>query len=270
MNISEKPIFYMKSGKTFGILKGFVFHQSKLTFLYCKHQEKYVYIPIDQVVLGQDAVMLKSNYNETLLSASLKPEVYTLEGEKIGELSTIEFDASFQITAIKATDQWIKKSDIVYMDHIIIVQPLENTTNEVINIEKEIAPKISNAILQENSELAFINTDLSLAVDEPSIENSSDILETEESVMEIVEVEEVSEDEATKEEVIEKESISNHDINRDSDVDPRYSYLLGKKLLENITVAGKAFNSDTIIDSHLVQLALDNNAIVKVIMSSED
>lgn len=266
----------MESGKNFGILKGFVFHQSKLTFLYCKHQEKYVYIPIDQVVLGQDAVMLKNNYNETLLSASFKPEVYTLEGKKIGELSTIEFDENFQIAAIKATDQWIKKNDIVYMDHIIIVQPLENTANEVVNMEKEVAPKISHAILQEDSELTFINTDLSLAIDEPSIKDSSDILETEESIMEIEEVEkieettEVAKDEVTKEESIEKESISSHDINRDSGIDPRYSYLLEKKLLENITIAGKTFNSGTIIDSQLVQFALDNNAIVKVIMSSED
>lgn len=260
----------MENGKTFGTLKGYVFHQSKLTFLYCKHQEKYVYIPIEKVVLGQDAIMLKTNYSETLLSASIKPEVYTLEGKKIGELSTIEFNECFEIAAINTGDQWIKKSDIVYMDHIVIVQSVDSKTEEALKLAEQDSPKISREVLQEDSELALINSDLSLPVEDENIKDASVIEGSEEATIDIVEEIPDTVSPVEEEVVVENEPILNDETHRDSDVDPRYSYLLGKRLLGSINVAEETFNRGVIIDSYLVQLALDNNAIVKVIMNSED
>ena len=256
INVSEKPVFYKGNGKLFGTVKGFVLHQEKLTFLYCKSQGKYVYIPIEQVVLGQDAVMLSTDYDQTLLSTSTKPEVYTMDGKKIGILSSIEFDESFQVTALKTEHQWIKKEDIVYMDHIIITKPIEIKTSEELFLKKKKYSNQTDSNIKENNELNFINNDLSLSIKKEAINESANIQTNNEDLVDTTETISAT-DKTTKEEI-------------DCTVDPRYKYLLGKKLLKDITIASQSFNKDVIIDDNLIQFALDNNAIVQVIMNSED
>jgi len=54
------------------------------------------------------------------------------------------------------------------------------------------------------------------------------------------------------------------------DIDPRYNHLCGKKLLADITIVKETFEKGTIIDAALIQFAIINNAIVKVIMNTDD
>lgn len=256
IDVSERPIILKDTGKLFGTLKGFIFHGERLTFLYCKSQEKYVYIPVEEVILGQDAVILKTDYNETLISASVKPEIYTLDGKKIGTLSSIEFDDNFQIIGIKTEDQWISKDNIIHMDHIIVVESSKDKEEEDLFEEK--TPDDVNSDFQENHELEFINNDLSLPTNTEEMVDKSlnTTLEHETSEGTITKA-------PSTENVTQQEEYADH-------IDARYKYLLGKRLLDNITIATESFARDSIIDGKLIQFALDNNGIVKVIMNSEE
>ncbi|SDK19164.1 hypothetical protein [Natronincola ferrireducens] len=257
INVSEKPVIFIENGKFFGTLKGFIFNQNKLAFVYCKAQEKYVYIPIEQVVMGSDAVMLKNSYRESLLSVSSKPEIYTLQGEKIGEACGVEFDEDFQVAAIHTTDTRIEKDDILSMDHIIIIN------------SKKVSPTSASsspgAYPVENS-LDLLNQELSL--DNDPMDTTEIPAEEHEGIETI---QEVLEDTTVTEELqISQEVTSSIEVQIESSIDPRYNYLLGKELIEDILIADSTFSKGNIIDANLIQLAMDNNAIVKVIMNAED
>jgi hypothetical protein len=53
-------------------------------------------------------------------------------------------------------------------------------------------------------------------------------------------------------------------------VDAKYSYLCGKKLLEDIDIEDMLYEKGTIINADLIKHAIGNNAIVKVIVSAEE
>jgi len=53
-------------------------------------------------------------------------------------------------------------------------------------------------------------------------------------------------------------------------VDPKYTYLCGKRLLEDIDIGELNYEKDTIIDADMIRHAIENNAIVKVIVNAEE
>ncbi|SET73510.1 hypothetical protein SAMN05660297_03318 [Natronincola peptidivorans] len=271
IKVSEKPILSIDDGKMFGTLKGLILYENRLSFLYCRAEERYLYIPVEHAILNQDAVLLKKNYADTLLSTSSETAIYTQTGEKIGLLDSVELDDDFYVTAIKTQDTVIQKDSILSMGNIIVV-----------DLKKDkVKPQLSAVTPQEKDQLGYINTELSLPQDAPAEdpsdseeeEASSNHLTQEEPLEEVPEKpdEEACQEAAATEDAI--ESINTAfmvDDHISSDIDPRYHYLCGKKLLDGIEIAGTHYAIDTVIDAELIQFALDNNAIVKVIMNAED
>jgi len=50
----------------------------------------------------------------------------------------------------------------------------------------------------------------------------------------------------------------------------RYRYLLGKKLINPVTIADKTYPNESIINTELIRAAINNNCILSVIMNAED
>ncbi len=68
---------------------------------------------------------------------------------------------------------------------------------------------------------------------------------------------------------VKKEPESNA-IHQELDIDSKYTYLLGKKLAEELCINSNHYDEGHIIDIVMIKEALDNNLIVNLIMSAEE
>lgn len=62
----------------------------------------------------------------------------------------------------------------------------------------------------------------------------------------------------------------NNVIRQEADIDSKYIYLLGKKLVEALCIKGNSYDKGYIIDITMIKEALENNIIVNLIMSAEE
>ncbi len=250
----------MDTGKALGNLKGLIYKNNKVTFLYCKFPDKYVYIPINDVYIGSDAIMLKANKNLNMLHTDVATKVYDENGKEIGTVTSIEMDDFFHITGIIMDDLFIEIDKILHMDNIIIIKTnkkdIEASGTKSINpiVHINVPDKSDNQ--DEEQETNTINYKLNIESGPDSMEqlpdNPEEIVEAMENIRENEVQPKTNEDEIATE------------------IDPRYNHLCGKKLLENITIVKETYKKGTLIDESLIQFAINNNAIVKVIMNTED
>ena len=274
INISEKPVISIDTGKALGTLKGLIYKNKKVTFLYCKFSDKYVYIPIKDAYIGSDAIMLKDTEDLDMLHTDAPTKVYTENGEEIGTLTSIEMDDSFHITGIIVDNTFIEINNILHMENIIIIE------TDKIDIEDPVTISISTDLntdtmyesVEDDKKQQIDLSDHDLSIEEPDYMHqlSNHSTEETETVEDISEIETESNDTekglAVEGEITSKSKEEELTI----EIDERYNHLCGKKLLENITILKETYTKGTTIDAALIQFAINNNAIVKVIMNTED
>lgn len=67
-----------------------------------------------------------------------------------------------------------------------------------------------------------------------------------------------------------KQQVETNIIGQEFDIDSKYTYLLGKKLAEKLSMNDNNYNEGHIINVQMIKEALDNNIIVNLIMSAEE
>jgi len=261
IKVSEKPVISINTGKALGTLKGFIYKNNKVTFLYCEFSNKYLYIPITDVYIGSDAVMLKSTEDIHIFHTDATTKVYTENGDEIGTVTSIQINDSFNITGILVDDEFIEIDKILHMENVIIVAVNKQDTEipTIASVHEDLYPDTKDTFIiqDEDTELAdheqIIEAGLTSIqqLNNPIGENIEDLEETNASE-------------------INPQNIHKQDHPLDIEIDERYKYLHGKKLLEDITIAKKVYPKDTLIDPYLIQFAINNNSILKVIMNTED
>lgn len=274
MIISEKPVISMDTGVTLGTLKGLIFKNNQVTSLYCKISNKYVYIPIKDVHIGSDAIMLKVTEDTMILHTDTPTKVYTKKGEEVGTVTSIEMDDSFHITGIIVNNLFIEIDKILHMENIIIIETdkrdIESPVTISVSTDHNAATKDESVEDSKTQQIDLSNHDLSIEEPDYIHQLSNPSLEEEKTVEDIIENEMESKD---KEKDLTVESEVNHKNNEEElevEIDERYRYLCGKKLLEDLTIFTEAYTKGTIVDASLIQFAINNNAIVKLIMNTED
>ncbi len=248
VKLSEKPIISMNTGKTLGALKGLVYKSNIVTFLYCKFTNKYVYIPVKNAYIGQDAIMVEWVEDMDMFQTDKATKVYNTNGKEVGTATSIEMDDSFNITGIIVDHLFIEIDKILHMEDIIIVEidKLEKKHTVPTSVNQITPIEIDSTPTQEEEQTNIINNELNLKT------NSTSIQQINENPIE--------------DEIITVDIEDNLTI----EIDSRYNYLMGKKLLEDIEIAKETYKKDTLIDAALIEFAICNNGIVKVIMNTED
>lgn len=324
----------MDTGKALGILKGLIYKEKRITFLYCQFSNQYAYIPIQNTSIGSDAIMLTVTEDIEILPTDTPAKVYTENGKELGTVASIEMDTAFNITGILLDKDslFVKISNVLHMGNIIIIKntvgddaegnvdsldPFENTNcveieDVEINTEEAKHQKTDEQAPYEDeqqNQTDMVNQKLfkeefSTAVIPQSAEEPNEIVmfnanrdavesichshqegtEINEKVTTLPSdgyevLDEIVEETATAEKAAPFEGPIDsvvENIKEDTDeeftidIDPRYKHLCGKKLLADITILKETFQKDTLIDAALIQFAIINNAIVKVIMNTDD
>ncbi|MEW9125086.1 MAG: hypothetical protein AB2421_20415 [Thermotaleaceae bacterium] len=259
IKVSEKPVISMDTGKTLGALKGLVYINNKVTFLYCNLSEKYFYIPVKEACIGSDAIMLKTFEDINMVYMDETTKVYTENGKEIGTVTSVEIDDFFHIAGIHVNELFIEIDKVLHMDSIIIVELDKVHAKEALPRSSDVVDTFGKDVYDNpyNEQQAnFINYDLIVETELHSLEESN-----------AHPIDGVNTTEDSKEsEIQQKDTQEELTIV----IDPRYKHLCGKKLLEDITIVDKSYQKGLLIDASLIQLAISHNSIVKLIMSTED
>ncbi len=288
IKISEKPVISLDTGKTLGTLKGLIYDNNKVTALYCEFTDKYVHIPIKDVHIGSDAIMLKVTNDINMIYTGTLQKVYTVDGKEVGTVTSIEMDDFFNITGIIVDNLFIEIDKILNMENTIIVDIDKEET-------EDLSPTSDHSVVQtdlknesdgkdddEEQQTNFITDKLILESELASIQQLNDQhTENLEAVEELNEyptegTEAVESNDyptrilETIEEIVDSEVNPKDEVDLTIEIDERYNHLCGKKLLEDITIVKETYEKGTLIDAALIQFAINNNAIVKVIMNTED
>lgn len=286
IKLLEQPIIAINEAEVAGTVDGVIIKGKKVTGIYHENIENQFTIPVEKAIIGSDAVMIQDITAMTMAPRSIKPlrsmlDIYNTSGRHLGCLQGIETDEELEARYLHTEAYRIEMSRVVNCGSVIVVNADE--------AELEAS----------NTEQLFGCSGDAVAVRKAEAEES-------EPVAEAAETEETEADADAHEEAAasEEQSIS-MEIGPDIDwelekrqrqeknqpgselsvvrtkqqsevrteipgVDPKYTYLCGKQLLEDIDIADTIYGKGTIIDAELIKHAIGNNAIVKVIVNAED
>lgn len=247
-----QPIIEMHDAVIAGTVDGVIIKGNKVNCIYHENMEKHFSIPVEKATIGSDAVMIRDMTAMTWASKNMKLlksllDVYSVNGKYLGYLHGIEVDEDFVLRNILTEEYTIEMSKIVSYENVIVVDieeaELKKANATICDTPKDVAPKDEAAVSME------IGPDVKW--------NDENCLPKEESkaVSELNVVKPVHQDE---------------EIVTIPGVDPKYTYLCGKQLLEDIEISEAFYDKGTIIDADMIRHAIENNAIVKVIVNAED
>lgn len=269
--LEKYPIIAVNEGRLLGQMKGIILLDNKLTAILssldykdelytCESRlesNKYIHIPIESAIIGPDAFLIKKSTDANIhfsYGQSIKVEtcIYTSTGGFVGYVIGVEVSHDYRVQGIRTKDNYIKVDCIKVIGDVIIIDTETDTdtyiddrdsiseNNEVfLKVEKEESDEeIGNMIISKEKD----SNDYTEEITYTTTENPFDYIEN---------IEEPS------------------DIKTDA-VYSKYRYLLGKKLLATINIADKTYHEDSVIDTNLVKLAINNNCILSLIMNIED
>ena len=234
-----------------GTVDGVIIKGSKVSFIYHRDMEKHFAIPIEKAIIGSDAVMIRDMTAMTLTSKNVKLlksllDVYNINGKYLGYLNGIEVDDDFVVRYICTEDYRIGMSKIVNYESIIVV-----------DIEEAELEKVETEVSEAEEDSASEEEAVSMEIG-PDIQWNYENCQPEEDKKEGPELNVVRTVHQNEEQV---------DI---PGVDAKYAYLCGKQLLEDIDIGETFYDKGTIIDAEMIKHAIENNAIVKVIVNAEE
>lgn len=275
IKLLEQPIIAMHEAEIAGTVDGVIIKDNKVSCIYHKNMENQFIIPIENAIIGRDAVMIQDVTAMTMAAHDVKPiksllDVYNISGKHLGCLHEIEVDEQLDVLYIGTEEYKIEMSKAVNYGSVIVVD------FEVEELEK------SEATIQETEQEIITEEDDILEEDTTLEEDAAleeDALEMEAAVsMEIgPEIKWNDESHRQKEKNLEGSELSvvrsiHHNDEKDviPGVDAKYAYLCGKQLLEGIDIEDTFYDKGTIISPELIKHAIGNNVIVKVIVNAED
>ena len=240
-----QPIIASYEAVIAGTVDGVIIKGSKVSCIYHENMDKHFSIPVEKAVIGSDAVMIRDMTAMTWTSKNVKLlksllDVYSINGKYLGYLHGIEVDEDFVVQYILTEEYRIEMTKIVNHEAVVIVDieeaELKKAEAPICNAAEDSIPKDEAAVSMEIG---------------PDVKWNEDNNEASELNV----VRPVHQNE-------EKISIPG--------VDAKYTYLCGKQLLEDIGIAEISYDKGTVIDAEMIKHAIENNAIVKVIVNAEE
>ncbi|MGE5631662.1 MAG: hypothetical protein ACM3TR_11270 [Caulobacteraceae bacterium] len=305
IKLMEQPIIAIHEAEMVGTVDGVVIKGNKVTHIYHHNMENYFIIPVDNVIVGPDAVMIQEVSAMTLASQSIKPlnsmlDVYNIDGRRIGSLIGVEADKNHIIRYIHTEDYKIDISKTINYDSVVVVdveesELVQNHTEycakggyevEIEKLKERVESSIDCNVVIPLKTVSAGESDNKKSEPEAPVQNVKEpegALPEQAAVVEDTkcgteddkicdETNACAEEKPEHPEVGAEPQPQNSSENKEvsSGIDEKYSYLCGKELLEGIEINGNYYEKATIIDVNLIRDAIDNNAIVKVIMNAED
>ena len=264
IKLLEQPIIAIHEAEIAGTVDGVIIKGNKVSCIYHRNMENHFAIPVENAIIGNDAVMIQDVTAMTLASQSVKPlksmlDVYNISGRHLGCLTEIEVDDQLVARYIYTEDHKIDMSKTVNYESVIVVDVEEDELVRA-EVEAEVLPK---AIPEEESKTpaedvaseteAEVSMEIGPEIKWDHGEPQQKVKSPEGSELSVVRSLHQAED---------KEAIAG--------VDAKYAYLCGKQLLEGIQIEDIFYEKGTIIGADLIKHAISSNAIVKVIVNAED
>ena len=259
----EYPIIAVDEAKMLGYMQGVVIQDDRLIGVLCVIKEeyllnpciadnvaeKYIQIPVENVAMGPNAMMLKKlSMANTLFTHGRAiyrgMPMYTCEGQYIGKVTAIDIKNGYFIDGLHTEEDYIKASRIAQIGNVIIIdadceQKEHNTFVENDESPTEVRVKKDGNVKEQQRE----NREYTAEIHDIEAADVGKLMEP---------VEAESEDSILR------------------IIDSRYKYLLGKKLVNAITIAGQSYPDGTTINIELMEASIKNNCILSVIMNAED
>ncbi len=281
IKLLEQPIIAIHEAEIAGTVDGVVIKGNKVSGIYHRNMENTFAIPVENAIIGRDAVMIQDMTAMTLISQNVKAlksmlDVYSISGKHLGCLQGIEVDDELVVRYIYTENYRIEMLKAVNFESVIVIDAEEaeleasdpehffgcsseaeaeclgeETAEQY--LEAETAEALISETAEEEAEEAAITMEIG-----PKIKWEADRYQPEEE-------EPVNSELSVVRNVHQSEG--KFDI---PGVDAKYAYLCGKQLLEDIDIEDILYEKGTTISADLIRHAIGNNAIVKVIVSAED
>lgn len=234
-----------------GILSSFESEDSVYPYTYKKNINEYIQIPIEYLTTGPDAFIIKEssvanlNFNHGQIIQS-EMGIYTNTGEFIGPITGVKIGLDYSLQGIYAQSAYIEAEEIIKIGNVIMIE------SHALKKDRDRPLENSSAFLDiEEGDEEFKDEIMYHHEKSPMLEESHD--EEDENTIRVIEDYDGGEEDREAEIVYD-----------------RYRYLLGKKLINSIDVADKTYSVNSIINTELVQSAINNNCILNLIMNAED
>ncbi|TCQ04164.1 PRC-barrel domain protein [Serpentinicella alkaliphila] len=271
LRVDELPIIIESRGVV-GKLEGFVYEGLSIVALYCKIDMINYHIPINEVIIGKDSIILKDSYGLKYLNVNNLKYVYDISGEKIGTLQQIELDEEYNISSIIVDDTKILAEHLVAIDPTIVINLNLNKQAIEVDIVEEKEEVDSDVVeieqtFEEDKKLELeVEEDISVQdAIVVSLKSNDEIIDTEGDVQ--------VDDESNTLYINEDHCIFNSPIETimtSNGIISKYEYLNNKKLEEPITINRENYIKGHIIDYLLIEKAIYSNEIVKLVMAAEE
>lgn len=248
----EQPIIAINEAEIAGTVDGVIIKGNKVSCIYHRNMENHFAIPVENAIIGSDAVMIQDVTAMTLASQSVKSlksmlDVYNISGKHLGCLQAIEVDDQFGVRCIYTADYKIAASKMVNFESVIVVDM------EEAELEKSEEAQAAHGASTSKQDEAAVTMEIGPEIKWDEEHRPQEEKSSENSELSVVRTLHQSE---------EKEAIPG--------VDPKYAYLCGKQLLEGIDIEDTFYEKGTVISADLIKHAIGSNAIVKVIVNAED
>lgn len=256
IKLLKQPIIAINEAEIAGTVDGVVIKGNKVSCIFYENMENQFTIPVENVIIGADAVMIMDMATVNMASKCVKPirsmlDVYNTSGIHLGYIQELEVDEELNLLYLATEDFKIDISKMLSYESVIIVDM------EVVELEKA-------EVIASKTEESIVSSDQTSAVAEVSMEIGPDITWNDENVQPVEKAHEGSDLSVVRAMHQTEEKVGTHGV------DAKYSYLCGKKLLEGIDIEDTFYEKDTIIDANLIKHAIGNNTIVKVIVNAEE
>lgn len=283
IKLLEQPIIAIHEAEIAGTVDGVVIKGNKISCIYHRNMENHFAIPVENAIIGSDAVMIQDVTAMTPASQNTKSlksmvDVYNISGKHLGCLHGIETDDELVVQYIYTEDYRIEISKIVNYESVIVVDAeeaeLEASSpehffgccqeDEVECLEEEAADrqvedKKAEAVISENVEEDLAEEEAAISMEiGPEIKWNDDNHQRSEK------------NPANSELSVVRAIHQNEEMADIPGVDSKYAYLYGKQLLEDIDIEDTFYEKGTIISADMIKHAIMNNAIVKLIVNAED
>ena len=269
IKLLEQPIIAIHEAETVGTVDGVIIEENKVSHIFHKNLECSFAIPVENVIIGPDAVMIKEVSALAMASRSIKPlcsmlDVYNLNGRYLGRLTAVEVDRNYCIKYIYTDVYKIEMSKTVNYESVLIADAEEEELQKNDCVEP-LWPDYE-AKIEKLKEEVEANLDCNVVIPlKPVAADSAP--PTAENATEAAAENAKTEEEHLPSQSYGKTAQSNANT---AGVDAKYAYLCGKKLLNSIKINGEVYEEGTIIDAALIRNAIENNAIVTLIVNAED
>ncbi len=264
IKLLEQPIIAIHEAEIAGTVDGVIINGNKVSSIYHRNMENHFAIPLENAIIGSDAVMIQDVTAMTLTTRNVKAlksmhDVYNISGKHLGCLREIEVDDQLVVRFMCTEDYKIEMSKAVNYDTVIVV-----------DVEEPEIQRVETAVQEIIEEVLAEETEAS----------EEDVTSEEEAAvsMEIgPEIKWNDENHQLKEKSQESSELSvvrpihqNDEKGVIPGIDAKYAYLCGKQLLEGIDIEDIFYDKGTIISAELIKQAIGNNVIIKLIVNAED